>query len=128
MTDFSIEAEAPLSLDHILGALRPILEAPGIGEIWVGETETLIGYLVMSWGWGIESGGKEALIDEIYVVPKNRGYGIASDLLAAALKSAREQETKTVFLETEKSNPRSRLLYEKFNFEVEDSIWMRLEL
>lgn len=128
MTDFSIEAEAPLSLDHILGALRPILEDPGIGEIWLAEAETPIGYLVMSWGWGIESGGKEALIDEIYVAPKNRSQGVASDLLTEALKSARRQQTKTVFLETEKSNPRSRLLYEKFDFEVEDSIWMRLEL
>jgi len=128
MRDFSIEALSPLSLDHIVGALVPILENPGIGEIWVDEDASLLGYLVMSWGWGIESGGKEALIDEIYVATAVRGRGIASELMAAALKSARAQQAKTVFLETERSNPRSRGLYEKFHFKVEDSIWMRLEL
>jgi ribosomal protein S18 acetylase RimI-like enzyme len=37
-------------------------------------------------------------------------------------------DAKTVFLETEQSNPESRKLYQNLGFEIEDSVWMRKAL
>lgn len=125
MRDFSLEVSAPLSDSHIQAALEPLLADPSIGDVWIVESENLLGYLVITWGWGIESGGREALIDEIFVAPSHRGQGLATALVEVSLEKARALETKAVFLETESDNPQSRLLYERLGFKVESSVWMR---
>lgn len=125
MRAFSEEVLAPLSFDHIASALEPLLADPAIGDVWVVEDENIEGYLVITWGWGIESGGKEALIDEIFIAPDYRKKGLASALINASLDRARELGTKAVFLETEADNPSSRALYERHGFTVESSVWMR---
>ena len=124
MRDFSEEVMAPLSAAHIEAALTPLLNDPTIGDIWVAEEQGLIGYLVITWGWGIESGGREALIDEIFVDPAWRNMGIASALIEASLARAKGYQTKAVFLETEANNPESRELYKRLGFSEESSIWM----
>jgi ribosomal protein S18 acetylase RimI-like enzyme len=128
MLAFSIEVGAPLTESHISTALLPLLQNPAIGEIWVVQDQVIIGYLVMSWGWGIESGGREALIDEVYVTLEARGSGMASKLVQAAVESAKGNGTKAIFLETEADNPGSRKLYERLGFAAESSVWMRIEL
>ena len=80
---------------------------------------------MITWGWGIESGGREALIDEIYVALSHRGLGLASALVEVSLEKAKTMNTKVVFLETESDNPQSRELYERLGFKAESSVWMR---
>ena len=125
MVAFSQEVQHELSLDHVAKALGPLLEDPSIGDVWIAESDRILGYLVITWGWGIESGGKEALIDEVYVEPELRGQAIATALVEASLARAAELGTKAVFLETEGDNPGSRKLYERLGFVAESSIWMR---
>ena len=127
--DFAEEALAPLTTEHLTAAVTPLLQGSELGEIWVLEHEqNLIGYLVIGWGWGIESGGKEALIDEVFVSHAHRNQGLGTRLVQAALTRAKELDAKTVFLETEQSNPESRKLYQNLGFEIEDSVWMRKAL
>lgn len=125
MRAFSEEVLAPLSDSHIKAALEPLLNDSDIGDVWVAEDQSILGYLVITWGWGIESGGKEALIDEIYISPEHRGQGLASALVGASIARAKELGTKAVFLETEAENPDSRKLYERLGFVAESSVWMR---
>jgi ribosomal protein S18 acetylase RimI-like enzyme len=96
--------------------------------ILVAQDEELLGYLVMSFGWGIESGGKEALIDEVYISPSARDQGLGSALAELAIEHAKENGVKAIFLETEKPNDRVRKLYSRLGFEQEDSVWLRKEL
>jgi len=129
LNDFAQEALAPLTTEHLTAAVTPLLRGTELGEIWVLEHEqNLIGYLVIGWGWGIESGGREALIDEVFVSQPHRNQGLGGQLVEAALARAKELDAKTVFLETEQSNPESRKLYQNLGFEVEDSVWMRKAL
>jgi ribosomal protein S18 acetylase RimI-like enzyme len=125
MRAFSEEVLAPLSISHLEAALEPLLEDSTIGDVWVVEEEKILGYLVITWGWGIESGGREALIDEIFITPNSRGQGLASALVRASLERAKSLGTKAVFLETEADNPESRALYERLGFKAESSVWMR---
>ncbi len=118
------EANTPLSDDHLLAGLKPLLEENQHGVVLVAETEKIIGYSILTWGWGIESGGQEALVDEMLITPNERGKGIGEQLLQASLEGAKQQGVKVVFLETEKDNPRSRNLYTRVGFEEESSIWM----
>lgn len=92
------------------------------------EDEDLFGYSILTWGWGIESGGQEALVDEMFIQVNERGQGFGEKLLRATLERAKEQGVKVVFLETEAENPRSRELYQRVGFNLESSIWMSFRL
>jgi ribosomal protein S18 acetylase RimI-like enzyme len=118
------EANTPLSDQHLLAGLVPLLTENQHGVVLVAEEEKIIGYSILTWGWGIESGGMEALVDEMLIHPSRRSEGIGEMLLQATLERAKQAGVKVVFLETEKDNPRSRKLYSKVGFEEESSIWM----
>lgn len=128
MLAFSTEALAPLETQHIEEAAEPLLTENPLGVILVAQDEELLGYLVMSFGWGIESGGKEALIDEVYISPSARNQGLGSALAELAIEHAKENGVKAIFLETEQPNNRVRKLYSRLGFEQEDSVWLRKEL
>lgn len=103
-------------------ALRPLLEDDTLGVVWLVEGSVGRGYAVITWGWSISSGGRDALIDEIYAEPP--GSGVGSLLLERLLADLDERRIPTVFLETELANAAARRLYARFGFETEDSIWM----
>jgi ribosomal protein S18 acetylase RimI-like enzyme len=79
-------------------------------------------YAVLTWGWSIEVGGWEAVLDEIYVSARSSGYGAA--LLRHVVADARSRGVARIFLETERHNTRARTFYARNGFSEDDSIWM----
>jgi len=129
LTSFSEEAGTNFGREHLLAGLEPLLNNQDLGLVFVAELETLlVGYAVIGWGWGIESGGKEALIDEVFVLKNHRNQGIGAKMLSEVMTQLERHNTKAVFLETEAQNPNSRKLYQNLGFETEDSVWMRKAL
>lgn len=127
-------AEAYCAADHhafddgrVRGALLPLLDDDTHGMVLVAESESgIVGYAVLTWGYSIESGGVESLLDELYVVEQRRGLGSA--LLGACLDAARAHGARSMFLETEAHNDGARRLYERHGFLAEDSVWMARDL
>ena len=104
-------------------ALQPLLVDDSVGQVWVVEADhALIGYVVITWSYSLESGGRDCILDEIYVAESS--VGIGSGLLTAALEGARSRGARAVFLETEAHNERGRRFYGRHGFEIEDSTWM----
>jgi ribosomal protein S18 acetylase RimI-like enzyme len=108
---------------RIKNAFLPLLLNTQLGVVILLELESEItGYAVLTWGWSIESGGREGLIDEIYISKRNSGLGAA--LLSEVIKVAKESDVKKIFLETELANERVRNFYQRHGFEKESSIWL----
>ena len=107
-------------------ALIPLLGDDAFGQVWVTDDGELGGYAVVTWGYSLESGGRECLVDEIYVERRSNGSG--ARLLDAALEGARQAGARAVFLETEAHNERVRSFYVRSGFEIEDSVWMSRSL
>jgi ribosomal protein S18 acetylase RimI-like enzyme len=112
------------ALDRVLAGLRPLLVDDRHGQVWLirGSGGELAGYAVLTWGWSLESGGRECLLDEIYVRAPGRGLGAKA--LAALVEAAAAAGASAMFLETEAHNDRARAFYRRGGFEAEDSIWM----
>ena len=111
----------PFDEAHVRDALVPLLESDRHGLVWlVGQPAE--GYAVVTWGYSLESGGADALLDEIYV--RERGNGQGSDLLRHILRNLETRGLKRIFLETERHNEAVRRFYARHGFEEEDSIWM----
>lgn len=105
-------------------ALSPLLSGDTAGQVWLVTTGSgdVVGYAVLTWGYSLESGGREGLLDELYVRQRNAGFGGAA--LDALAESARRAGCRVLFLETESHNTRVRGFYRRHGFLEQDSIWM----
>lgn len=107
--------------------LAPLLADDEHGVVWViEENGTIDGYAAVTWGWSIEIGGFEAVLDELYVRSRRRGYG--SLLLQTIETDCRTRGAKRIFLQTKLPNDGARRLYVRHGFVSDDSIWMSKEL
>ena len=108
-------------------ALIPLLASDALGVVHLVEEEGwALGYAVVTWGYSLESGGRDALIDEIYI--RDRGSGVGTSLLAAILEDVKARGLSRLVLETEKANEAARRFYSRHGFVSEDSVWMSLDL
>ncbi|MEY5145280.1 MAG: hypothetical protein RL745_649 [Actinomycetota bacterium] len=105
-------------------AFEPLLADDRHGTVLVVEVETSVaGYAVLTWGWSIEAGGREALLDEMYI--EHPGGGLGSALIEAVMAAAKAAGAARVFLETEAANESARGFWLKRGFDVEDSVWLQ---
>ena len=98
----------------------PLLADDRHGVIWV--TAALDAYAVVTWGWSIEAGGAEAILDEIYARGRNAGTGSA--LIEHLHADCARRGVRRIFLETEAPNAAARRLYGRHGYVAEDSVWM----
>ena len=121
---YCIAEEQPFDEVTVRGAMVPLLAADEHGHVWVAQDgEHLVGYAVLTWGWSIESGGREALLDEVYAGRSGSGIGMA--LVEQCLRAAQEAGARAIFLETEIDNDAARRWYRRHGFTEELSVWMR---
>lgn len=113
--------------DHRGPAFAGLIDHPERGRLLLAlRSSEVAGYAVVTWGWSIESGGAEALLDEIYVDPQ--GHGIGSALLDQVVAASRAHGARRLFMETERANHRARALYLRRGFLADDSIWLSQDL
>ncbi|WP_433270308.1 GNAT family N-acetyltransferase [Actinosynnema sp. CS-041913] len=103
---------------RVTAALGPLLADDRHGQVWLFDT----GYAVVTWGYSLESGGRDALLDEFFV--RNRGGGVGGRVLDALVTACREAGAMKMFLETEAPNDAARRFYRRHGFEEEASTWM----
>ena len=109
-------------------ALGPLLHDDSVGQVWLLEDDARVpsGYAVITWGYSLESGGKDCCVDEIYVRDRRAGHGAA--LLTHALTAAAGAGARRAYLETERPNDAARRFYTRLGLVEDDSIWMSAPL
>jgi ribosomal protein S18 acetylase RimI-like enzyme len=116
----------PFDLVTVTSALEPLLVDDAFGQVWLiddaPDAAEPVGYGLLTWGYSLESGGRDALVDELYV--RQRGRGVGADALAQMLDAAAAAGARRAFLETESHNERVRAFYSRLGFRTEDSVWM----
>jgi ribosomal protein S18 acetylase RimI-like enzyme len=122
-------------------ALRQLLREPWAGLVWLiesgrdaasrrgggGETGrgsddrrafAPAGYVVLTLGFSLERGGRDAFIDELYVRREHRRRGLGALAIATAEKGARRLGVRAVHLEVDAGNEAARRLYERVGFRL----------
>jgi ribosomal protein S18 acetylase RimI-like enzyme len=101
-------AEDGLELDERRqgAALSALLAGDPLCLAWLiqlaGET---IGYVVVTVGFSVESGGRDGFIDELYVAPAMRGRGVGARVLALVEHQARARGLGRLLLEVAHGSP-----------------------
>jgi GNAT superfamily N-acetyltransferase len=102
-------------------ALAELLASPSLGRIWLTETEgRVVGYLALCFGFSIEYGGRDALVDELYVRSSERGKGLGRAMIQHVLGEAVRLGVVAVHLEVERANPEAERLYRSLGFQSND--------
>jgi ribosomal protein S18 acetylase RimI-like enzyme len=101
-------------------AIQSLLESPQLGEAWlIEERAGYVGHLVLSFGFDLEFGGRQATLTELYLEPHARGRGLGS----AALRFVQERLTavgiRTLELQAEHDNHEAKRFYERAGFVAE---------
>jgi GNAT superfamily N-acetyltransferase len=77
---------------------------------------SLIGYMVLAFGFSLEFHGRDCFIDEFYIRPERRSQGIGTDAVAFAISICRELGIKALHLEADYSNVRGHEFYKRLGF------------
>ncbi|GAB4121485.1 MAG: GNAT family N-acetyltransferase [Roseiflexaceae bacterium] len=104
--------------DRVLRGLQGLIGMPDRGQIWMIEQAAQpVGYLVLTWGYSLEFGGRDAFIDELFLLPEARGQGIGQATLQFAAEQCALAGVQALHLEVERGNQRAQAAYERAGFE-----------
>ncbi|MGB3244995.1 MAG: GNAT family N-acetyltransferase [Sulfitobacter sp.] len=97
--------------------VSPLLEGIPHGAAYlIGPPRAPIGYIVICFGWSVEFGGLDAIIDELYIRPGVRGRGIATEALTALPRALAGAGLRAIHLEVDRDNINAIKLYRRAGF------------
>ena len=97
-------------------ALLGLLREPAYGLAWVvfdnnKRATGPVGYAVLCFGYSLEYHGRDAFLDELYLVESYRGQGWGKKLLEVIEDAARKHDVRSVHLEVVRTNTRANEFY-----------------
>lgn len=103
-------------------ALEDLLARPDWGSVFVVESgHCTIGYAVVCYGYSIEFGGRDAILDEWFIEPAERGAGCGSAVLAQLEAFCRAEGIVALHLEVMDTNARAQMLYDRMGYPARKS-------
>jgi diamine N-acetyltransferase len=110
--------------DRQLPALAALAGGEAFGRAWLIRLGArAVGYAVLAFSFSVEAGGREACIDELYMLPEFRQRGIGRRVLALLEREARAQGVRRIFLEVARHN-RAIGLYRRAGYVDHDRFLM----
>jgi ribosomal protein S18 acetylase RimI-like enzyme len=122
VASFHAEEGIASSEEDRRAGVSPLLDGIPHGCVYlIGPPRAPIGYIVITFGWSVEFGGLDAIIDELYIRPGVRGRGIASEALIALPRALAGGGLRAIHLEVDKTNEKALKLYRRAGFAVRDN-------
>jgi GNAT superfamily N-acetyltransferase len=107
----------PYEESRAIRLLTQLLNDPRYGRLVIIEHDSAIaGYMVVGFGFSIEFGGKDALLDELFILPSFRGLGLGSEAIAFAISLCKQVGVEALHLEADHFNERAHDLYLRLGF------------
>ena len=126
---FTQEAEFQPDTAAQQRGLNAILSDPAVGEILVArQNGQIVGMVNVLYSISTALGARVALLEDMVVVPAMRGSGLGSQLLAAAIKHAKQRGCLRITLLTDADNYAAQAFYQKQGFEKSSMIPLRCNL
>ncbi|HYE72104.1 MAG TPA: GNAT family N-acetyltransferase [Blastocatellia bacterium] len=117
MRDFN--AHEGICFDEVIArsAIAGMLNDENKGYLWLIERDGLVvGYTVLTFGYSLEFHGRDAFVDEIYLIESARGQGIGQLAIQFLEEQCRSLGISALHLEVERSNTHAQAVYRKAGF------------
>ncbi|MCK0150960.1 GNAT family N-acetyltransferase [Marivita sp. S6314] len=107
--------------EHQQNAILPLLEGSPHGAVWlIGPRRAPVGYVVVSFGWSVEFGGLDAMVDELFIRSAVRNRGMGSEALDGLAKALKEGGIRALHLEAKRSDDTLHKFYARARFQSRD--------
>lgn len=118
MRNFYAHERLPFEPSRSERLLRELMTHDGFGRVLLFlDAGQLLGYLVLTFGYSLEFHGRDALVDEFYVVESERGRGIGTQALANVAGLCDALGIVAVHLEADHQNLRAYEFYKRMGFQ-----------
>jgi GNAT superfamily N-acetyltransferase len=115
--EFYIYERLRLNEARYVELAQTLVGNPELGRMLVVEQRgALIGYAVVGFGFSLEFGGRDALLDEFYLREQHRGSGIGTKVIKAAEELCRAHGIGAIHLEADHFNMRVHEYYKRMGF------------
>jgi GNAT superfamily N-acetyltransferase len=99
-------------------ALIGLLRQPVFGYVWlICAGESVVGYIVLTFGYSLELLGRDAFVDEFFLLESHRGQGWGRKAMEFVEETARSLEVHAIHLEVTRHNADAQRFYPKLGFE-----------
>jgi len=112
-------------------ALMQLLQRPDVGQAYfiLDEAEQPVGYCILCFGFSIESGGRDAFVDEFFIKSERRDQGHGGLAIKLLSQEAKKLGVNKLFLEVAPENKSAQTIYKHSGFALRSNYQlMQLDL
>ena len=119
MQDFYAFDNYPIDIEVSKNLFQEFISDESLGKSWlIYDDSEIVGYVILTYIFSFEYGGKIAFLDELYLKEIARGKGIGKQTIQFIKEQALLLNVKLLYLEVENHNENAQKLYLANHFEV----------
>lgn len=119
MQDFYAIDNYPINIEVSKKLFQEFISDENLGKAWlIYDDSEIVGYVILTFIFSFEYGGKIAFLDELYLKEIARGKGIGKQTIQFIKEQALLLNVKLLYLEVENHNENAQKLYLANDFEV----------
>ena len=127
MADDYQESGYPYRDEPSREAFSRLISSESLGRVWLMTQDgEIAGYIALTFGFSLEFGGTDALVDDLYVRKQFRRRGLGRLGFETAIAECRALGIRCISLEVEPANSGAQQLYSAAGFRVSRRQIMRL--
>ena len=129
MQDFYAIDNYPMDIEVAKTLFQEFITHEHLGKSWLIYSENeIVGYIILTFIFSFEYGGKIAFVDELFIKETARGKGFGKDAIQFIQQEVPILSLKLLYLEVEPHNENAQKLYLAHDFELHNRKLMKYKV
>ena len=129
MQDFYAIDNYPMDVEVAKTLFQEFISNEHLGKSWLIYSENeIVGYIILTFIFSFEYGGKIAFVDELFIKETARGKGFGKEAIQFIQQEVPKLKLKLLYLEVEPHNENAQKLYLAHDFELHNRKLMKYKV
>lgn len=129
MQDFYAIDNYPMDVEMAKTLFQEFISDEHLGKSWLIYSENeIVGYIILTFIFSFEYGGKIAFVDELFIKETARGKGFGKEAIQFIQQEVPKLSLKLLYLEVEPHNENAQKLYLAHDFELHNRKLMKYKV
>ena len=129
MQDFYAIDNYPMDVEVAKTLFQEFITHEHLGKSWLIYSENeIVGYIILTFIFSFEYGGKIAFVDELFIKETARGKGIGKEAIQFIQREVPKLSLKLLYLEVEPHNENAQKLYLAHDFVIHNRKLMKYKV
>ena len=127
--DFYAIDNYPMDVEVAKTLFQEFISNEHLGKSWLIYSENeIVGYIILTFIFSFEYGGKIAFVDELFIKETARGKGFGKEAIQFIQQEVPKLSLKLLYLEVEPHNENAQKLYLAHDFELHNRKLMKYKV